>query len=93
MQGGRLAAFAAHTKINRADWGLDWNKAIETGGWVVADEIKIDLDLEAVEAAKVAVSRLTARARQEGIGSMDPYRTNREMSVQPTAAEPKEMIE
>ena len=55
MQGGRLAAFAAHTKINRADWGLDWNTAIETGGWVIGDEIKIDLDLEAVEAARVAV--------------------------------------
>lgn len=54
MQGGRLAAFEAHTKIKRADWGLDWNKAIETGGWVVGDEIKIDLDLEAIETAKVA---------------------------------------
>lgn len=55
MQGGRLAAFEAHTKIKRADWDMDWNRAIETGGWVVGDEIKIDLDLEAVEAAKVAV--------------------------------------
>jgi polyisoprenoid-binding protein YceI len=58
MQGGRLAAFEAHTKIKRTDWGLNWNKAIETGGWVVGDEIRIDLDLEAVqavEAAKVAV--------------------------------------
>jgi polyisoprenoid-binding protein YceI len=54
MQGGRLAAFDAHTKIKRADWGLNWNKAIETGGWVVGDEIKIDLDLEAVEVANVA---------------------------------------
>jgi polyisoprenoid-binding protein YceI len=56
MQGGRLAAFEAHTKIKRADWGLNWNKAIETGGWVVGDEIKIDLDLEAIEAAKVVAS-------------------------------------
>jgi polyisoprenoid-binding protein YceI len=55
FQGGRLAAFEAHTKIKRADWGLTWNKAIETGGWMVGDEIRIDLDLEAVEAAKVAV--------------------------------------
>jgi polyisoprenoid-binding protein YceI len=56
MQGGRLAAFEAHAKIKRADWGLTWNKAIETGGWVVGDEIRIDLDLEAVEASKVAAS-------------------------------------
>ena len=56
MQGGRLAAFEAHAKIKRADWGLTWNKAIETGGWVVGDEIRIDLDLEAIEASRVAAS-------------------------------------
>lgn len=50
---GRLAAFEAHTRIKRSDWGLNWNKAVETGGWVVGDEIKIELDLEATEAAKV----------------------------------------
>jgi hypothetical protein len=38
-----------------ADWGLSWNMAIESGGWVVGDEIRIDLDLEAVEAPQVAV--------------------------------------
>jgi polyisoprenoid-binding protein YceI len=51
MQGGRLAGFEAHTTIRRADWGLTWNKALETGGWVVGDEIKIVLDLEATEVA------------------------------------------
>jgi polyisoprenoid-binding protein YceI len=56
MQGGRLAAFEAHTRIKRADWGLNWNKAIESGGWVVGDEIKIDLDMEAVEAPPVVAS-------------------------------------
>ena len=35
----------------RADWGLTWNKALETGGWAVGDEIGIVLDLEAAEAA------------------------------------------
>jgi polyisoprenoid-binding protein YceI len=50
LQGGRLAGFEAHAKIRRADWGLTWNKALETGGWVVGDEIKIVLDLEATEA-------------------------------------------
>lgn len=51
-QGGRLAAFEAHAKIKRADWGLTWNKAIEAGGWAVGDDIKIDLDLEATHPAK-----------------------------------------
>lgn len=50
-QGRRLAAFEAHTRIKRGDWGLTWNKAIETGGWMVGDEIRIDLDMEAVEAS------------------------------------------
>jgi len=56
MQGGRLAAFEAHTRIRRADWGLNWNKALESGGWMVGDEIRIDLDMEAVEAAAVGAS-------------------------------------
>jgi polyisoprenoid-binding protein YceI len=49
LQGGRLAGFEGHTKIRRSDWGLTWNKALETGGWAVGDEIGIVLDLEATE--------------------------------------------
>lgn len=48
MQGGRLAAFSAATKISRKDWGLTWNVALESGGWLVGDEIKIQIDLELV---------------------------------------------
>ena len=44
---GTLAAgFTAQTRINRKDWGLNWNKALETGGWLVGDEIKIDIEIE-----------------------------------------------
>ena len=43
------AGFTAHTKINRKDWGLTWNVALESGGWLVSDEIKIDLELELVK--------------------------------------------
>jgi polyisoprenoid-binding protein YceI len=50
-QGRRLAAFEAHTRVKRADWGLTWNKAIGAGGWLIGDEIRIDLDIEAVEAS------------------------------------------
>lgn len=35
-------------KINRKDFGLNWNQALETGGVVVADEVKITLELEGV---------------------------------------------
>lgn len=40
------AGFVAHTKINRKDWGLNWNVALETGGWLVSEEIKIEIDIE-----------------------------------------------
>ena len=40
------AGFAAHARVNRKDWGLNWNAALETGGLLVGDEIKIDIDIE-----------------------------------------------
>jgi polyisoprenoid-binding protein YceI len=45
LQGGRRAAFSASTKISRKDWGLTYNMALETGGLLVSDEIKISLDI------------------------------------------------
>jgi len=36
----------AATKINRKEFGLTWNKAIETGGVVVGDEVEITIDVE-----------------------------------------------
>ena len=39
-------AATARTKINRKDFGLPWNVALETGGFVVGDEIRIEIDVE-----------------------------------------------
>ena len=47
--GGERAGYSATTKVNRRDFGLTWNQALETGGFVVGDEIKISLDLELVK--------------------------------------------
>ena len=47
MQGGTLAAFSAHTTIDREDWDLTWNMAVETGGWLVSKKIDIVIDIEA----------------------------------------------
>ena len=59
MKGGRRAGFSATAKISRKEWGLTWNVAMETGGLLVGDEIKIWLELALVAAeaapAKVAV--------------------------------------
>ncbi len=48
--GGTRAGFSAETEINRKDWGLTWNVAIETGGVVVGDKVKIQLEVEVVKA-------------------------------------------
>ena len=48
--GGERAGFSATTKINRREFGLTWNQALETGGFVVGDEIRITIDVELVRA-------------------------------------------
>jgi polyisoprenoid-binding protein YceI len=48
--GGDRWGFSATTTIDRRDFGLTWNQALETGGVLVANEIKISIDLEAVKA-------------------------------------------
>jgi polyisoprenoid-binding protein YceI len=48
--GGQRAGFSATTKIDRRDFGLTWNQALETGGVVVGNDIKIALEVEAVKA-------------------------------------------
>jgi polyisoprenoid-binding protein YceI len=49
--GGTRAGFTASGKINRHDFGLNWNATIEAGGVVVGPEIKIQLDIQAVKEA------------------------------------------
>lgn len=50
--GGSSVGFEGRTQINRKDWALTWNVALETGGWLVADEIKIDVEIEFTKAAE-----------------------------------------
>ncbi len=48
--GGTRAGFTATGEVNRKDWGLEWNVALESGGVLVADKIKLNLDVELVKA-------------------------------------------
>jgi polyisoprenoid-binding protein YceI len=48
--GGERAAFSASLVIDRRDFGLTWNQALETGGLLVANDIRITLDVQAVKA-------------------------------------------
>ena len=43
----------ATTKIDRREWGLTWNQALETGGILVANDIRIELQIQAVKAVPV----------------------------------------
>jgi polyisoprenoid-binding protein YceI len=49
--GNTSAGFSAQTKINRKDWGLEWNQVLETGGVLVGDEVQIDIELELIKQA------------------------------------------
>lgn len=49
--GNTRIGFEAKTKIKRSDYGLNWNAALEAGGVLVSDEVKIELDVEAIKQA------------------------------------------
>jgi polyisoprenoid-binding protein YceI len=46
--GNVRAGFSASTTINRHDYGLSWNKALETGGFVVGDDVTIRLEVQGI---------------------------------------------
>jgi polyisoprenoid-binding protein YceI len=52
--GVKVAGFAASTRINRKDFGLNWNAALEAGGVLVADDVKISIEIEANPAPATA---------------------------------------
>jgi polyisoprenoid-binding protein YceI len=46
--GNVRAGFAATATMNRDDWGVSWNQALEAGGFLVGKELKVELNIEAV---------------------------------------------
>lgn len=46
--GGSRIGMSATTEVNREDFGLTWNMAVETGGWLVGKQVRIELSAEAV---------------------------------------------
>ena len=49
--GNVRAGFEGATTVNRKDWGLTWNAALETGGVLVSDKIKLEFDVSAIKNA------------------------------------------
>jgi polyisoprenoid-binding protein YceI len=49
--GNQRAGFSASTDVEREEWGLTWNAALETGGVLVSKKIKLQLDISAIKQA------------------------------------------
>ncbi|MFE7186210.1 YceI family protein [Streptomyces erythrochromogenes] len=49
--GNQRVGFEGSTDILRSDWGLTWNAALETGGVVVSDKVKLTFDISAIKQA------------------------------------------
>ncbi len=45
--GNTKVGFSASTKINRKDWGIEWNAPLEAGGFLVGDDVNIHLEIQA----------------------------------------------
>ena len=48
--GNEKAGFSAEGTLNRSDYGLTWNAALETGGVLVGDKVKVSLEIQAAKA-------------------------------------------
>lgn len=49
--GGERAAFSVSGRLNRKDFGLTWNTVLETGGVLVGEEVKVELQVELIQQA------------------------------------------
>mgnify|MGYP003552276873 FL=1 len=47
--GNTKAGLNIYGKINRKDWGLNWNSALETGGVLVGEEVKLNIELQLIK--------------------------------------------
>jgi len=55
--GSERAGFSGRTSIDRRDFGLVWNQALETGGVVVGEKVEIAIEVEAVRRAEQVSSQ------------------------------------
>ncbi|MGQ4351885.1 YceI family protein [Streptomyces drozdowiczii] len=54
VYGNERVGFEGGAEILRSDWGLTWNAALETGGVMVSDKVKLNFDISAIKAAPQA---------------------------------------
>jgi polyisoprenoid-binding protein YceI len=49
--GGQRIAFSASGEIDREQWGMNWNQALDSGGFIIGKKVKLELEVEAVKEA------------------------------------------
>jgi polyisoprenoid-binding protein YceI len=59
--GNEKAGFSINGKINRKDWGLNWNTALEAGGLLVGDEISVSCEVQLLKSNEEAVPAETVQ--------------------------------
>jgi polyisoprenoid-binding protein YceI len=52
--GNQRASFELNTKLNRKDWGIDWNKTLDSGGLMLSEDVDVTIDLETIKKAPEA---------------------------------------
>lgn len=55
--GNMRTGFAVKTTLNRKDYGINWNKALDGGGFLLGDDVDVTLNLEAVKQAPPAAAK------------------------------------
>jgi polyisoprenoid-binding protein YceI len=53
--GNQRRGFSANTRLSRKDFGLNWNVALETGGWLVSDDVNVSAEVQVVQEQPEAV--------------------------------------
>ena len=93
MDGARHVGFSAKARVNRKDWGLDWNVALEAGGWLVGDEIRLDVEVAAQEPLR---RRDGGADRTPGpqvdAEAVDRARRGRRRRARPASSSPNELM-
>jgi polyisoprenoid-binding protein YceI len=67
--GKQRAGFSARTEIDRREWGLRWNQALEAGGVLVGHAVKIEIEAQAVEQSAEAEQMAGASTSTRGATS------------------------
>ena len=79
--GRTVRGVMATGKLDRKDWGMTWNKALDSGGFVVSDEVKLDINAELAEhsatppapaAAEKPAAPVAAKPAAAGAGAKAP---------------------